>query len=102
MPKLTYIRINTSDHLPLIEAEYTFITLSGTYEDMHYSSAVKDWFKRTYVAWLEPNVEEESILSEEELKHLDWIYARLRGIHYENKNSDYMIKFKNIIDKLSK
>ena len=35
-------------------------------------------------------------------KHLIWIYQRLESIHRENINSDYMIKFKEIIDDMTK
>ena len=33
-------------------------------------------------------------------KHLKWVYNRLIEVHKENPNSDYMIKFKKIIENL--
>jgi len=32
-------------------------------------------------------------------EHLQWLYNRLVNIHGENPNYDYMLKFKEIIDK---
>lgn len=37
--------------------------------------------------------------SEEEVSHLEWIYDRLVTVHSENANYDYMLKFKDIIEK---
>jgi hypothetical protein len=44
------------------------------------------------------NAKQESI----EENHLEWIYNRMIYVHGENKNYDYMIKFKNIIEQLKK
>lgn len=33
-------------------------------------------------------------------KHLEWIYGRMIEVHSENKNFDYMQKFREIIDSL--
>jgi len=32
-------------------------------------------------------------------QHLQWIYDRLCSVHGENPNYDYMLRFKEIIDK---
>jgi hypothetical protein len=40
--------------------------------------------------------------SEEDLKHLEWIYGRLVDVHNENPNYDYILKFKSIIEKFKK
>jgi hypothetical protein len=40
--------------------------------------------------------------SEEDIKHLQWIYDRMVNVHGENENYDYMIKFKEIIEQLKK
>jgi hypothetical protein len=32
--------------------------------------------------------------------HLEWIYDRMKNVHNENENYDYMIKFREIIDDL--
>jgi hypothetical protein len=34
--------------------------------------------------------------------HLEWIYDRMKNVHNENENYDYMIKFREIIDDLKK
>ena len=40
------------------------------------------------------------MITKNDLKHLDWIYLRLKHVHNENENLDYMIKFKSIIDSM--
>jgi hypothetical protein len=44
----------------------------------------------------------ERMYSEEDLKHLEWIYGRLVDVHNENPNYDYILKFKSIIEKFKK
>lgn len=41
------------------------------------------------------------ILSQDEAKHLYWIYKRLENLHNESPDVDYMIKLKSIINKAS-
>ena len=41
----------------------------------------------------------ERMYSEEDLKHLEWIYGRLVDVHNENPNYDYILKLKSIIEK---
>ncbi|QQV90427.1 hypothetical protein Harreka1_20 [Olleya phage Harreka_1] len=38
-------------------------------------------------------------MTKEEIKHINWMYNRLTSVHKENPNVDYMIRFKEIIDK---
>ena len=38
-------------------------------------------------------------MTKEEVKHINWMYNRLTSVHNENPNYDYMLKFKEIIDK---
>lgn len=38
-------------------------------------------------------------MTKEEIKHINWMYNRLTSVHKENPNVDYMISFKEIIDK---
>lgn len=38
----------------------------------------------------------------EDLNHLKFIYGRMKYIHNENENFDYMIKFKSIINSYEK
>lgn len=38
-------------------------------------------------------------MTPKELKHLEWIFGRMKNIHKENKNVDYMLKFREILDK---
>jgi hypothetical protein len=37
--------------------------------------------------------------NKEDIEHLEWLYNRMLNVHGENENYDYMIRFKNIIDK---
>ncbi len=38
-------------------------------------------------------------MNKDEIKHINWMYNRLTSVHKENPNVDYMIRFKEIIDK---
>jgi len=38
-------------------------------------------------------------MTKDEIKHINWMYNRLTSVHKENPNTDYMIRFKEIIDK---
>jgi hypothetical protein len=38
-------------------------------------------------------------MSQSDINHLKWIYERLIHVHKENPNYDYMLKFKEIINK---
>lgn len=39
------------------------------------------------------------MMKKEELEHLEWLYNRLIQVHNENPNYDYMLRYKEIIDK---
>ena len=39
-------------------------------------------------------------LTRKDIDHLEWMYHRMISVHKENKNTDYMIKFRNIIKKI--
>lgn len=41
------------------------------------------------------------MIKPEEVKHIEWIYYRMVFKHQENPNFDYMIKFREILEKLS-
>ena len=45
------------------------------------------------------NMENQNI-NEKDVKHLQWLYDRMANVHGENKDYDYMIKFKEIIEQL--
>jgi hypothetical protein len=47
------------------------------------------------------NMEDQNI-NEKDVKHLQWLYDRMANVHGENKDYDYMIKFKEIIEQLKK
>lgn len=42
------------------------------------------------------------IPKEEEITHLRWVYDRLKHVHNENDNYDYMLRLKQIIDDYGK
>jgi len=48
------------------------------------------------------NWQKQRSYSENEVNHLEFIYNRMKDIHNENENYDYMIKFNNIIKQLKK
>ncbi len=39
---------------------------------------------------------------QDNITHLEWIYDRMKNVHNENENYDYMIKFREIINDLNK
>lgn len=53
---------------------------------------------------LEKSKQTEKVLKLISLKadkhHLQWIYDRMLNVHNEDKNYDYMLKFKEIIDRI--
>lgn len=40
------------------------------------------------------------IMKTDDIKVLEWVYDRLKYVHNEDENIDYMIKFRNIIENL--
>ena len=40
-------------------------------------------------------------MEEKDLKHLEWVYLRMKHVHNENENVDYMIRFKEILDNIN-
>ena len=42
--------------------------------------------------------QDKKLYSKEDVNHLEWIYNRMIGLHNENKDYDYMVKFKEILD----
>lgn len=62
--------------------------------------------KDLMIKWREETSKNKNILevaaNKDELNHIEWIYRRMVNIHNENENYDYMVKFKNIIEKLNK
>jgi len=41
-------------------------------------------------------------VTKDDVKFLEWIFARLHHIHGERKDYDYMLRFKGIIEKIKK
>lgn len=41
-------------------------------------------------------------LAKKDIRHLEWIYDRMKSVHNENENFDYMLAFRRIIDGLYK
>jgi hypothetical protein len=39
-------------------------------------------------------------LYKQDLQHLLWVYDRMKNIHHEDKDSDYMVRFREIISKI--
>lgn len=37
---------------------------------------------------------------EKDHQHLEWIYQRMKNVHGEDENVDYMLKFREVIDSL--
>lgn len=39
-------------------------------------------------------------MKDKDIKHLEWMYERMKYVHNENENYDYMIKFREILEAL--
>lgn len=39
-------------------------------------------------------------MKEKDIKHLEWVYERMKYVHNENENHDYMIRFREILEAL--
>ena len=39
-------------------------------------------------------------MKERDIKHLEWVYERMKYVHNENENYDYMIRFREILEVL--
>lgn len=40
-------------------------------------------------------------ITNKDIKHLEWVYERMKFVHNENENYDYMIRFREILDALN-
>ena len=68
-------------------------------DDKDLTDKKRDAFVEGYYQNQESNAIEFSL---EDIKHLEFIYARMIHLHNENENTDYMIKFKSMIQSLTK
>lgn len=39
-------------------------------------------------------------MKDKDIKHLEWVYERMKFVHNENENYDYMIRFREILEAL--
>ena len=39
-------------------------------------------------------------MKDKDIKHLEWVYERMKYVHNENDNYDYMIRFREILEAL--
>ncbi len=39
-------------------------------------------------------------MKDKDIKHLEWVYERMKYVHNENENYDYMIRFREILEVL--
>jgi hypothetical protein len=39
-------------------------------------------------------------MNDKDIKHLEWVYERMKFVHNENENLDYMIRFREILASL--
>lgn len=39
-------------------------------------------------------------MKDKDIKHLEWVYERMKCVHNENENYDYMIRFREILEAL--
>lgn len=39
-------------------------------------------------------------MKDKDIKHLEWVYERMKYVHNENEESDYMIRFREILEAL--
>jgi hypothetical protein len=74
-----------------------------TLEEFAQNYSCNNYSNHTYDAVLATaKWQEKRMYSEEDIRHLEWLYNRLIYVHNENENLDYMIKFKLIINKFKK
>jgi len=66
-----------------------------------YRKDASDYHTLKYVKWLEQELSKDSeMLNESDIKHLKWMYGRMRTAHNEPPNIDYMLRFRKILNKL--
>ena len=39
-------------------------------------------------------------MKDKDIKHLEWVYERMKYVHNENENYDYMIRFRDVLEAL--
>ena len=39
-------------------------------------------------------------MKDKDIKHLEWVYERMKYVHNENEDYDYMIRFREILEAL--
>lgn len=39
-------------------------------------------------------------MEDKDIRHLEWVYERMKDVHYENDDRDYMIRFREILETL--
>jgi hypothetical protein len=39
-------------------------------------------------------------MKDKDIKHLEWVYERMKWVHNEHENHDYMIRFREILEEL--
>lgn len=39
-------------------------------------------------------------MKDKDIKHLEWVYERMKYVHNENENYDHMIRFREILEAL--
>ena len=67
-------------------------------EKHHYAFGQQSEFYQ--LGFIEGHKSASKRFSKEDILHLEWLYNRMKSVHKENENYDYMLKFKEIIKSL--
>lgn len=87
--------------LTLQQVQFLKSTSTKVYDEKNTFYHIPFWFKKLKNNLFEV-VDKPFDDNNEDIKHLEWMYERMKSVHNENENYDYMVKFREILDNLRK
>ena len=69
-------------------------------EDSSWSVSSYGWTKDVHKKEITNKKKKEGIITVKDIDHLIWIHDRLIEVHKESRNTDYLIKMREIIEKI--
>jgi iron-sulfur cluster repair protein YtfE (RIC family) len=67
----------------------------------HLTGKEHDGVIATVIEYLMQEQHKSTNITQEDLAHLNWMYARLISVHGENQNYDYMLRMNKILTKIA-